>query len=212
MTYRVITDFETNVSQVDVTRPVGPDLQILTYGDAALIRRSDDTEWYQLERGRFPLDDRLERSDWVREFEELLPTAIRSSVTIDASGDTTVSGVPTRHLSLSLDIALLGGTVDPDDTRAVTGWTPLTSRLRPLTRRNRATPAGSTASATTSLTTSIEVWVDREGIVRKVSGVPQLGAETITVLRTDETAWVPEYPAPEYVQPLTAASLVELGI
>jgi hypothetical protein len=201
MTYRVITDFETNVSQVDITRPVGPDLQILTYGDAALIRRSDDSNWYQLERGRFPLDDRLERSDWVRDLEELLPTAIRSSVTIDASGETTVSGVPTRHLSLTLDIALLGGAVDP------------TTRAQPVeTAEQPDTTEPTTGPSTTSLTTSIEVWVDRQGIVRKVSGVPQLGAETITVVRTDGAAWVPDYPSPEYVQPLTAASLVELGI
>jgi hypothetical protein len=45
-----------------------------------------------------------------------------------------------------------------------------------------------------------------------VSGIPQLGAETITVVRTDGAAWVPNYPAPEFVQPLTAATLVEFGI
>ena len=71
---------------------------------------------------------------------------------------------------------------------------------------------GPATGPVTSLATSIEVWVDAEGLVRKVSGVPQLGAETITVVRTDGAAWVPNYPAPEFVQPLTAATLVELGI
>ena len=203
MTYRVTTDFETNVSQVDVTRPSGPDLQILTYGESALIRNVDADQWYQLERGRFPLDDRLERADWVRQLDELLPTTIRSSVTIDDAGETTVSGVPTRRLSLSLDVALLGGTVPADSAPPVDPTAPVPA------------PEASADSATgpvTSLATSIEVWVDAEGLVRKVSGVPQLGAETITVVRTDGAAWVPNYPAPEFVQPLTAATLVELGI
>jgi hypothetical protein len=232
MTYHVTTDFETNVSQVDVTRPNGPDLQILTYGEAALIRRTDDDQWYQLERGRFPLDDRLERADWVRQLDELLPTAIRSSITIDDAGETTVEGVPTRRLSLSLDVALLGGTVaEPSASDLTTPAEP----VDPTVAVDAAVPADPTdpladalpappiepappasgdqdVDATRSLTTSIEVWVDAQGLVRKVSGIPQLGAETITVIRTDSAAWVPEYPSPEYVQPLTAATLVVLGI
>jgi hypothetical protein len=111
MTYHVTTDFETNVSQVDVIRPSGPDLQILTYGESALIRNVSSNQWYQLERGRFPLDNRLERADWVRQLDKFLPTTIRSSVTIDDAGETTASGVPTRRLSLSLDVALLDATV-----------------------------------------------------------------------------------------------------
>ena len=212
LTYRVTTDFQTNVSQVDVTRPTGPDLQILTYGEVALIRRSDGDQWYQLERGRFPLDDRLERADWVRRLDELLPTSIRSSVTIDDAGETTVSGVPTRRLSLSLDVAMLGGdaaapvdgTVTVDQSGPVEPAAPVDGAPAPVP------PAA--VDPTTSLATSIEIWVDAQGIVRKVSGVPQLGAETITVVRTDSAAWVPNYPTPEFVQPLTASALVELGI
>ncbi len=235
MSYRVTTDFETNVSQVDITRPTGPDLQILTYGEAALIRRSDADQWYQLERGRFPLDDRLERADWVRQLDELLPTSIRSSVTIDDAGETEVSGVPTRRLSLSLDVALLGSqsgnseapgdaqgaeAVPVDGVPPVDPAVPVDGALAadPAAVPNPAAPTAAPPGAapesepTTSLVTSIEVWVDSEGLVRKVSGVPQLGAETITVIRTDSAAWVPNYPTPEFVQPLTAATLVELGI
>ncbi len=147
MTYRVTTDFETNVSQVDVTRPNGPDLQILTYGDAALIRRLDENQWYQLERGRFPLEDRLERADWVRQLDELLPTSIRSSVTIDDAGETTVSGVATRRLSLSLDVALLGGRADdPAATGAADPAVPADRAgprrsADPARRRRRSRPA-----------------------------------------------------------------------
>jgi hypothetical protein len=222
MTYQVTTDFETNVSQVDVTRPSGPDLQILTYGDAALIRRVDDDQWYQLERGQFPLDDRLDRADWVRQLDELLPTSIRSSITIDDAGETTVSGVPTRRLSLSLDVALLGGrsaAVDgaaPADPTIPADVAPPADPAAPVPvpapAPIPAVPADPAADPVTSLVTSIEVWVDAQGLVRKVSGVPQLGAETITVVRTDGAAWVPNYPSPEFVQPLTAATLVELGI
>jgi hypothetical protein len=229
MTYRVTTDFETNVSQVDLTRPNGPDLQILTYGEAALIRNVDDDQWYQLERGRFPLDDRLERADWVRQLDELLPTSIRSSVTIDDAGETTVSGVPTRRLSLSLDVALLGGDggasapadgADPADPAIPADGAVPADPAAPADPTAPVPASGplpdasvdSAADPVTSLTTSIEVWVDAQGLVRKVSGVPQLGAETITVVRTDVAAWVPNYPSPEYVQPLTASKLVELGI
>ena len=56
MSYQVTTDFETNVSQVDVSRANGPDLQILTYGEAALIRKVDDDQWHQLERGEVSLE------------------------------------------------------------------------------------------------------------------------------------------------------------
>ena len=204
MSYRVTTDFETNVSQVDVIRPNAPDLQILTYGEAALIRKMGEDQWYQLERGRFPLDDRLERSDWVRQLNELLPTSVRSSVTIDDAGETSVSGVPTRRLALTLDVSLLGGT----DAAAAAADTV----VEPVPPAPPTDPAAPTGPAATSLTTSIEVWVDAQGLVRKVSGVPQLGAETITVVRADGAAWVPDYPTPDFVQPLTAATLVELAI
>lgn len=240
-TYRVTTDFETNVSQVDITRAAGPDLQILTYGNAAMIREAEGVEWYQLERGQFPLDDRLERSDWVRLLDELIPLEVRSAVTINHATESTIEGVNTRHLKISLDSALLGNPADqPDavdsfaadavDPSAVPApldptATPIPvdasvdpvvappAAVPPLDPVLGATPQPSTdATNTVDTATNIEIWVDAQGLVRQVSGAPQLGADTITVVSTNSAAWVPAYPAPELVQPLTASALVRLGI
>ena len=228
--YHVMTDFETDVSRVDVTRARRPDLEILTFGDAALIRRSDATQWYQVERGRFPLDDRFERSDWIRHLDELLPPTVRSAVTIEAAGDTTVAGVPVRHLTLSLDDALLGdpgavtdiGPLDPaatpisDPALAATPLPSTPAIVAPADSSSSipAAPSGSTATASVGArgTVGLEIWVDSTGVIRKLTGAPQFGAETITVLGTDSTAWIPQYPSAEMIRPLTADSLVELGI
>jgi hypothetical protein len=248
-TYRVTTDFETNVSQVDITRAAGPDLQILTYGNAAMIREAEGAEWYQLERGQFPLDDRLERADWVRLLDELIPLEVRNAVTIDQSTESTIEGVTTRHLTLSLDSGLLGNPADqPDavDSFAADAVDPLAAPATldqpppdqaaapvpveasedliaappaaapPIDPSLGAVPRRPTDETnivgTADTTTSIQIWVDAQGLVRQVSGAPQLGADTITVVSTNSAAWVPAYPAPEVVQPLTASALVLLGI
>jgi hypothetical protein len=207
--YRVTTDFETNVSQVDITRDTGPDLQILTYGEDAMIRRADGVQWYLLDRGQFPLDGRLERSDWVRRIDELLPSNVRDQAIIDGSTESTISGVPTRHLSITVDPALL-------DARA-TGDVPIptesaTAGSADAETVTSATPEPASSSVPATGIIEIEVWIDAGGLVRQVTGAPQLGAETITVMRTSADAWIPKYPTPEEIAPLTATALVDLGI
>ena len=58
----------------------------------------------------------------------------------------------------------------------------------------------------------VEIWIDGQGVVRKTTGAPQLGAETITVLETSADPWLPEYPSPDLLQPLTAETLLVLGL
>ncbi len=234
-TYRVTTDFETSVSQVDITRDTGPALQILTYGDDAMIRQADGDQWYLLDRGQFPLDGRLERSDWVRRIDELLPATVRDQAIIDESTEAVISGVPTRHLTLTVDPVLLdAASADPSTTIAAASNPAEPDSAVPDSSApespgsesavpDSAVPdsagsdsAGSDVAATgapgAAPTISLEVWIDGDGLVRQVVGAPQLGAETITVVRTTGDAWIPTYPTPAEIAPLTASALVDLGL
>ena len=214
-TYRVTTDFETDVSQVDITREDAPALQILTYGNDAMIRRADGDQWYLLDRGQFPLDGRLQRSDWVRRIDELIPNDVRARAAIDQSTESTIAGVPTRRLLLTVDPALLG--TGSADLAAAPTAAPADPVLTPDEQLdvNPATGAvADPAPGSTPVARSIqfEVWIDGEGLVRQVKGAPQLGAETITILSTSAEPWIPDYPAPEEIAPLTASALVDLGL
>lgn len=213
-TYRITTDFETAVSQVDITREDGPALQILTYGDDAMIRRADAEEWYLLDRGQFPLDGRLARADWVRTLDELLPDAVRGGVLITDSTESTISSVPTRHLTLSIDPAMFDS-IAADD---LAGGDPSIMPVPAMSEVDGevATPTAA-APVTNPLTApgaliDIELWIDGNGLVRQVMGAPGLGAQTITILRTTRDPWIPAYPAADEIAPLTASALVDLGL
>jgi hypothetical protein len=215
--YSVTIDFETNVSRVVVTRDQGPNLEVLTFGDAAVVRQAGATQWYQVQRGAFPLDDRLERADWVRTLDELLPLQSRSGVVIDRATESEIAGIPARHLQLSIDPALLPmpeiplPTIDPAtglpvaESLAVTPAAPLGVDGLPVVPANPATAAAAAP-------VQIEIWVDANGLVRQITGAPQLGAEKITVVSTTDQAYVPPFPPQEQVLPLTASVLVELGM
>lgn len=58
----------------------------------------------------------------------------------------------------------------------------------------------------------VEIWVDNDGLVRKQIRETTLGTETTTVTDVSAEAWLPEFPQPDQVQPITAAGLVELGL
>ncbi len=213
-TYRVTTDFETSVSQVDITRPNAPDLQILTFADDAMIRRADGTQWYLVDRGQFPLDGRLERTDWIRSVDELLPAETRRQAVIDAATESTVFGVPTRRLVITVDPTALASApvstgADPEQPQQPEQPEPPVASTAPVPASS-VTPASPVPPA--APTTQIEVWVDGNGLIRQVTGAPQLGAQTITVVTTSAEAWIPEYPTPAEIAPLTASALVDLGI
>lgn len=117
--YTVTVDFETRVSRVAIDRTDAPDLEVLTFSNDALVRRLDSSSWYQIERGAFPFDDQLQKTDWIRMIDDLVPPERRSGVVIDASTESMIAGVMTRHLVLTLDPALLelvnetGDSLDP---------------------------------------------------------------------------------------------------
>ncbi|MFN3254109.1 MAG: hypothetical protein ACE37B_00295 [Ilumatobacter sp.] len=221
--YTVTVDFETLVSQVTIDRHDEPDLEIMTFLDDAVVRRTDSAIWYQIQRGAFPLDDQLELSDWIRRADDVIPREVRTRVSIDEATVADINGVSTRHLVLTLDPAILdernspmptlgpldGITLDEGGTDPATGAVAGTPAGTPAAGTATEPGAGPTASGTTI---EVEVWIDRDGLIRRSHGLPMLGAETITVLETSGDAWIPEYPASEQIGPMTAAALIELGL
>lgn len=230
--YHVTVDFETNVSRVVVMRDDGPDLEVLTFGADAVVHRVGEPTWYRVERGTFPLDERLDRADWVRTLDELIPPEIRGAVQIERATESMIDNVQTRHLFVTLDPNLLTDArlpvseLDPA-TGLPTQPIPLDDQAldNPLLGEtidlgaNSTTPAIDSApdrptagQNTPSNAITVEIWVDANGLVRRISGAPQLGAQTITVLSTSEEGFVPDFPADELTLPLTASALVELGM
>lgn len=249
--YTITVDFETAVSRVAIDRTDGPDLEVLTFANDALVRRLDSSSWFKMERGAFPLDDQLQQTDWIRMIDDLIPPERRAGVVIDTSTVATVAGVETRHLVLTLDPALLeladetGASLDPigDITHAAEG--PLSETLtadtvaalpetpvadvaeQPATATPSATDpaAGIDQRAPREIETvpvagdpmsanaiQVELWIDRQGVVRRSVGADVLGANSITILETATEAWVPDYPDATLVKPVTAAALIELGL
>jgi hypothetical protein len=255
--YTVTVDFDTHVSRVVIDRTDAPDLEVLTFSDDALVRRLDSNSWFQIERGAFPLDDQLQRTDWVRMIDELVPPERRAGVVIDDSTIATVAGIETRHLVLTLDPALLelvdetGAALDPIQDiadAAASAETAAASAVTddpngdvtgdPAAAEAAVAPAGDAvdaSAASTDVTTTIaagpdietvpvageplspdavqvELWIDRQGVVRRSVGADVLGANSITILETTTEAWIPDYPDAAQVQPMTAAALIELGL
>lgn len=149
--YTITVDFDTAVSRVAIDRTDGPDLEVLTFANDALVRRLDSSSWFQMERGAFPLDDQLQQTDWIRMIDDVIPAERRAGVLIDSSTLATVAGVETRHLVLTLDPELLeladetGAALDPigDITDAADGVAgDSTPAATPLDVDATAPPAG----------------------------------------------------------------------
>jgi len=107
--------------------------------------------------------------------------------------------------------ATAGSPVTAAPTTAADTTAAPTSTLAASTDDATATDSPASTAAPTP-TVQLELWIDGTGVVRKSSGAPQLGAETITVLETSPEPWLPEYPSPELLQPLTAETLLVLGL
>ena len=210
--YLITTDFNNDVARVEVQREDFPNLEVLTYGEAAFVRRIDGSQWYALERGGFPLDDQLDRATWVRTLDEFLPAAARETVSIDRSTDSTVGTTPTRHLFLTVDSTLLTEVPVPvlpvGEDLQVDASAEADAALDPI----EITTTVPTPVTTVGATTQVELWIDDSGLIRQIAGAPQLGAGTITVISTSPAPYIPDFPDPIDVAPLTAAALIELAI
>ena len=212
-TYTVTVDFETDVSRVVVDRTVAPDLEVLTFSDDALIHRVGSDRWYQIERGAFPLDGRLMRSDWIRQIDDVIPPDRRDGVEIEAATVAEVSGVTTRRLVLSIDPTVFE--MPLTDTMGMDPISDIADAVDPSgAEPNPAGAAGTDAEVSTTVTDLIrlELWIDGQGVVRRSAGAAALGAADVTILETGSEPWVPDYPSDDQVLPMTAATLLDLGI
>lgn len=203
--YEVTADFESGVAQVMIPRADSADLEILSVWDQAFIRSADDTVWYSLPRGEFPVDFTIgRRSRWIRTLDELLPPATRTFTTIDEATDSFVDTLPTRRLVVSADAMRL---LDAQTAAAIPTTDGSPQPPAPL-------PPGITVQAGVDDAEGLtmEIWIDESGIVRKSVMPEQLGGETITVGSVSADAFEPSFPTPDMVQPLTAQALFRLGI
>ena len=209
--YEVTADFESGVAQVLIPRTDSPDLEILSVWDQAFIRRIDDSVWYSLPRGEFPVDFTIgRRSRWVRTIDELLPPAIRPFTTIAEAKDSFVEPLPARRLVVSADAVRLLQAQTAADTPTTDGSAQPPAPLPPGITVQPGTDAVDAVDTVEGLT--MEMWVDDSGIVRKSVMPPQLGGETITVSSISADPFEPPFPTPDTVQPLTAQALFRLGI
>lgn len=208
--YTVTIDFVSTASRIVIDRGALPDLEVLTAFDDAVVRRVDQDVWYRMPRGELPVTEPADRLHWVRSLDELFPPEVRRSVTIEDASVSDVAGVPTRRLLVRFDQDLLAGpplgdptALDPTDdiAEAATGVPPTS-----------AGPTSSAPAVPSQRSAELEIWVDDAGLVRRASGDLLRGAEAVTVLEVSDQSWLPAYPDPSQLRPLTAAALIELGL
>jgi hypothetical protein len=210
-TFEVTTDFETGVSRVVVERTDAPNLEILTLWDTALIRRADESTWYRLDRGQFPVDSEFGISRWIRSLDQILPPAIRESAVIDRATESSVGAEATTRLLVSIDPAAITlATAVPPTPPPPADGTPAPAPPEPVVTLSPGLllQPGSDPVETISM----ELWIDNAGVVRKSITPAELGAETITITSLSPDAWVPVFPTEDMVQDLTASSMFRLGI
>ena len=210
-TFEVTTDFETGVSRVIIERVDNPDLEILTLWDTAFIRRVDEPAWYRLDRGQFPVDSEFGITRWIRSLDQIIPPSIRESAVVDRATESSVGTEATTRLLVS---------IDPAAIRLATAVAPIPPP--PADGTGAPAPAAPVVALSPGIilqpgtdtveTLTMELWVDRAGIVRKSIMPVELGAETITITSLSPEAWQPVFPTEDLVQALTASSMFRLGI
>ncbi len=67
-------------------------------------------------------------------------------------------------------------------------------------------------TATTATPVRLELWIDARGAIRQLITPDELGGERLTVTMISPDSWIPEFPAPEQIEPITAAAIVKLGL
>jgi hypothetical protein len=210
-TFEVTTDFETGVSRVIIKRTDTPNLEILTLWDTAFIRRVDEPTWYRLDRGQVPVDSEFGISRWIRSLDQILPPPIRESAVIDRATESSVGTEATTRLLVSIDPAAITlATAVPPTLPPPADGTVAPAPPAPIATLSPGVVLQPGSEAAETL--SVELWIDKAGIVRKSIMPVELGAETITITSLSAEAWLPVFPTEDMVQSLTASSMFRLGI
>lgn len=207
--YEVTNDFETGISRMVVDRATTADVEVLAVFDVANVRLADDPNWYSMPRGEFPFVGGSERQRWLRTIDEYLPPTIRSFVTIDAATESVVGTETMRHLVVTIDAA---GIATSAAAPAIDPMTGLAIPPPPTTPGEFVLPTSITGSTEAIVPVTIEIWIDANGMVRKVVEPASMGGETVTVTSISADAFMPAFPEPEVVTPLGATQLLELAL
>lgn len=228
--YTVTTDFESGVARVTIDDGEQADLEVLSVFGNSLIRRVDESTWWSLPRGDFPIDASMGRARWVRTLDEVLPPAIRSSTTIERATRSSIANEPTTRLLVTVEprhfvpppeAPLPPPSDQPADATDAAVAPPAPAPPAPAPAQPApaqpappvaVVPPGMTLLPGTDLTVplEIELWVDGAGLVRKIVLPAELGGETITVTSVSPDAFEPLFPELEMIQPLSADALYRL--
>ncbi len=207
--YEVTNDFETGVSRMLIDRATMPDIEVLAVFDQANLHLVDQPHWWSTPRGEFPFIGGPERERWVRTIDDYLPADLRPFVTIDESTESVLGTETMRHLVVSIDSVAVAtnraaNTVDP-----ATGLEVPPAAAAP----GEFVPPSVVASTPEAVApVRVELWVDANGIIRKLIEPAELGGGTLTVVSVSDEAFNPTFPAAEAVVPLTASYLVDFAL
>jgi hypothetical protein len=203
MGYEMTHDFETGVSRLLVDRATAPDLEMLSVFDTTNVRQVDQETWWSMPRGEFPLVGLPERQRWLRTIDEYFPAAMRPFITIDQASEAIVGTEPMRHLVVTVDA--------PSVARLATD--PITGQpVPPASVGEFVLPASLTATPEALEPITVEVWVDANGMIRKLVEPAEISTATVTVTAVSPDPFTPTFPAPEVVSPLNAGQLVDLAL
>jgi hypothetical protein len=206
--YEMTSDFETGVGRMLVDRATMPDIEVLAVFDVANLRQADQPNWYSMPRGQFPLAAGSDRASWVRTVDEYFPAAMRQFVTIEHASESMIGTEAMRHLVVTVDTAGIAASATIPATDPLTG---LPVAPPPPTSGEFVVPPSVTGTQALEPVT-LEMWVDSNGLIRKLAEPPSMGGETITVTSLSPEAFNPTFPAPEAVTSLTAEQLVEFAL
>lgn len=203
VSYEMTHDFETGVSLVLIDRTTSSDLELLAVFDTANVRQVDQETWWSMPRGDFPLVGAPERQRWLRTIDEYFPAAMRPFITIDHASEAIVGTEPMRHLVVTVDAAQIARLA----TDPITG-----QPIPPASVAEFALPPSMAATPEGLEPLTVEVWVDANGMIRKLVEPAEFGNAAVTVTSLSPDAFSPTFPAPEVVTPLTAGQLIDLAL
>ena len=206
--YEVTNDFETGVSRLLVDRATVSDIEVLAVFDVAYVHEVDQPNWWSLPRGGFPLAGGPERQRWLRTVDEYFPEAMRSFITIDGASESMTGTEPTRHLVVTVDVSGLAASatavIDPLTGLPVPPVPPAPGQfVGPTPAAGATEPIGPVV---------VELWVDANGMIRKLVEPAAMGGATTTVTELSADAYSPMFPVPEVVTPMAAEQLVAFAL